>query len=76
MQQADERVRFLIASENGIYLVNLKFYKLKNVYFFSLSGKKSNKRHKTLHKNTKTNTKKIEKIKNIYTLMEKTTRTL
>jgi hypothetical protein len=56
--------------------VNLKFYKLKNVYFFSLSGKKSNKRHKTLHKNTKKNTKKIEKIKNIYTLMEKTTRTL
>jgi hypothetical protein len=53
MQQADERVRFLIASDNGIYLVNLKFYKLKNVYFFSLSGKKSNKRHKTLHKNTK-----------------------
>jgi len=72
MQQADVRVRFLIASENGIYLVNLKFYKLKNVYFFSLSGKKSNKRHKTLHKNTKQN----EKIKNIYTLMEKTTRTL
>jgi hypothetical protein len=72
MQQADERVRFLIASENGIYLVNLKFYKLKNVYFFSLSGKKSNKRHKTLHKNTKKN----EKIKYIYTLMEKTTRTL
>jgi hypothetical protein len=74
MQQADVRVRFLIASENGIYLVNLKFYKLKKK--ISLSGKKSNKRHKTLHKNTKTNTKKIEKIKNIYTLMEKTTRTL
>jgi hypothetical protein len=28
------------------------------VYFFSLSGKKSNKRHKTLHKNTKKKYKK------------------
>jgi hypothetical protein len=33
------------------------------VYFFSLSGKKSNKRHKTLHKNTK---KKWKNKKYIY----------